>query len=701
MSAILTTSSPVGSEVFASISLLLIALLVLLVLRYFLPLRTTPAYLLVPIFFALGLPASIVLLVPIDLASSAGTEDGSTRGIWLPERLLLVSWRIDYWLTFALTWFILPILAEYSDAGYRDPKGRILHSLRENARYQALLYGAGFLGLIYVFIQSGASLNSLKGLVMALAYCWALVLAIYLMGHGLVAIPRRLIKDASISGRLRKLQCLAPKVHERMEDAIATLEDLESDVAELNQRKSGSAMFFKDWIEDLADASNLPESRLQPASLSRRMGAPGSGTVPNVITERYLADLSRRVTRARHSRVRFIDEWDQLLLEYEKIDKILNSAASKQLEFGQSAPNAPLLERLTLLTPYTRYLYYYYVIPYTMKLLGGFLTLASFCIVWSEFVKVLPEKISSKLAIVQLTVVHHPSSDRGEIGFAGQVIASFWILYMCTCACMSLTEVKVWRGRALVRRNTAYESAFWYSMQVAKLSVPLSYNFLTFLSPNVYTQTTFYHFLGRLINLTPLGEKFDFFFPMFILVPVCATLFNLYGKVKRLVGLGVIDDDEEDEENPTGYGIGGWREGRDLIDRELTGQQSLGHLREGGAERSRIAAPLATPSTNRAAPRSSTLPAAKPLLREPPVGSSSSQQATTSQAPEDKNFFEGLSHRMKNTIDTFDPPAWLTKRPKWMGGDDDGESSSGGGDNGDILSLFGASQARDVGRLRL
>ncbi len=101
---IMAPSSAIGSEIFALIALLVISVVVLLILRHYLPLRTTPAYLLVPIFFALGLPASIVLLVPIDLASSSGTDDAGTRGIWLPDRVLLVSWRISYWLTFALTW---------------------------------------------------------------------------------------------------------------------------------------------------------------------------------------------------------------------------------------------------------------------------------------------------------------------------------------------------------------------------------------------------------------------------------------------------------------------------------------------------------------------------------------------------------------------------------------------------------------------
>jgi hypothetical protein len=102
---ITAVSSPVGSEIFSVVALLVISLGVLLGLRHYLPLRTTPAYLLVPIFFALGLPASIILLVPIDLASSARDQDAGSRGIWLPDRVLLVSWRISYWLTFSLTWY--------------------------------------------------------------------------------------------------------------------------------------------------------------------------------------------------------------------------------------------------------------------------------------------------------------------------------------------------------------------------------------------------------------------------------------------------------------------------------------------------------------------------------------------------------------------------------------------------------------------
>lgn len=111
--------APVGSGIFSVLALLAVSIAVLLLLRHFLPLRTTPAYLTLPVFLALALPASIVLLVPIDLVSSSEAED-SYRGIWLPDRVILVSWRIAYWLTFALTWLVFAFSLPWSTFGAND-----------------------------------------------------------------------------------------------------------------------------------------------------------------------------------------------------------------------------------------------------------------------------------------------------------------------------------------------------------------------------------------------------------------------------------------------------------------------------------------------------------------------------------------------------------------------------------------------------
>jgi hypothetical protein len=402
----------------------------------------------------------------------------------------------------------------------------------------------------------------------------------------------------------------------------------------------------------------------------------------------------------------------------------LDSAASKKLDLGKASPGAGFWDRRTILTPYTRFLFHYHLVPYLQITLAAILSLASVCIVWSEVVK----GIFPQLSVIRYSVIHHQASGKGQVGLAGQVIAALWMVYMCAASLISITEVKVWRGRALVRRNTAHESAFWYASQVARLSVPLTYNFMTFLG-SIYRDTVFYDFLGQLINLTPLWKWFDYLFPVFILVPVCATLFGLYGKVKRVVGFGVIDalddDDDVDANGPDGipaYGSGSWREGRDLIERELNGSSAAIRARRGDVpSSSNRSAPVLSIPRSGGGDRGGGGPTT-PFGTSPTGGlgvgpSGSRPQANTSarrvgrppaaaldDGGDDENFFEAFGHRVKNTIDTFDTPKWFTdigqgiKKPRWMGGDGDGDGGGQQGGSG-TGGWFGSGEGE--GRIRL
>ncbi|RAL09934.1 LMBR1 domain-containing protein [Aspergillus homomorphus CBS 101889] len=661
---VLATPVPVGSSIFFSLALLTISILVLLLLRRFLTLRATPAYLSIPVFLALALPASVVLLVPIDLASSSRDGSGPTA-IWLPDRLLLVSWRIAYWLIFVLTWAILPLLGEYIDSGYRDPKARIQYSIRSNARYQLIVLCCAVVGLIYISIQNGFEFTSIKALVMALAYVWGLVLAIYLMGHGLVSIPRTLFRNADVSGRLRRIHAHAPRLHDRLMDAINDLESLENQVSQLQRRKTGTARDFQDWIEELAEISGPAEAR------STLLDHPeGSETIPAVITERYLADLTRRLQRARHQKARFIDEWDRLVLSAADMQAIINSSASKNLEFTPSPYRSSWLPNTKFLSPYMRYQLYVRVVPNVRLGLGAVFAAASACIVWSEVIK----SMAPRLSVVTLSIVSY-HQDPAPVNFGRQIIASAWLMYMCSAALVGVNDAKVWGNRALVRRNTYGESACWYAGLVARLTVPIAYNFLTFLPVNARQSTIFYKFLGRLIDLTPLGKGFDYFFPVFILLPICATLFNLYGRVQSICSWGLLEEDDDDlENNPGGYGLGGWREGRDLIERELNGLGSLGLSARGSRSprpSSRVdeevpafissRTPLVEGSRTTRAPRST-------------LGTSALVEDE-----EEENFFQSFAHRMKNTLETASKPQWFQgdafRLPRWMGNDGNDGSS--------------------------
>ncbi|KAL7270539.1 hypothetical protein RUND412_006746 [Rhizina undulata] len=645
---------PVTSEVFSGLCLLALAGAVLLLQRTYLPLRSTPEYLLVATFLPLFVSSSIIVLVPIDLASSNAGEDGS-RGVVLHERVLLVAWRIAYWLCFVLTWAILPILQSYSDSGHRSPHNRFLQALRENARYQLLVLTSGAVGLTYFFLTSGVQIYSVKALLMALSYCYALTFAIYLMGHGLVSIPRELIRNASIAGSLRRLQKKAPRVHDQLIEATNNLEEIEQEVLIVRQKRNNAAREFQEWIEELGEMAALPEgARVPLAGNLRGRRSP----IPQIITEEYLANLTRRLKIAIHKRARFTSEWENLVQNAADAQAILDSATTKRLTFEKVFAKPSFFDRISLLNPYTRHIAYMYIIPQLRRILATVLSVMSIFIVWSELIHVA----APKLSLVSYTVVHHPGSDRGKIGFAGQVVAAMWIGYMCICAYASLASVKVWGNYALVRRMTSGSSACFYASYAARLTVPLAYNFITFLPAEIAEKSVFYDFLGKLINLTPLGEGFGNFFPILILWPVCATLFNFYGKVQEWFGFGSLDEDDEGEE----FGIGGWREGRDLIQREIHGSASSSTVPEYSRtddSRSRPAASLLRPgivdANNVILPRHSNTRRA----RNPRLDDSDSEDNG------DEGFFGAWIHRVKNTIDTVETPQWMGGRPRWLRND--------------------------------
>ncbi|KAF1918996.1 LMBR1-like membrane protein-domain-containing protein [Ampelomyces quisqualis] len=687
------TSTSAGSSAFFVLSLLSICALVLLLLRYYLPLRATPAYVCVPVFLAIALPASIIVLLPIDLASSAGADTEGARGIWLSDAVVYKSWRIIYWLTFALTWAVLPMLGEYCDSGYREPKARGMYAIRSLGRYWAIMLAAGLVGSIYLIWWNGLHLETFKSLVMALAYTWGLILGIYLMGHGLVAFPRSLFRYANVSERLRRIQSQAPKTHEKLTEALEKLDQYEYQVVQLKQRKNGITREFQEWIDELADKGSLPENR---AGVVRSMG---TSTVPAIITERYLADLSRKLKRARHAKLRFENEWDHVIAKALRTQSILDSKGSQRLEFKASPYRISrgFLDRITILTPYSRYHFHAHIIPGLTYATWVITILASTAIVWSECVREAQDFGGPKLSLIGWTVVHRHASARSQIGFGSQLTAAFWLCYMCICAFYSLTEVKIWGNRALVRRNTYQESATWYGLQVAKLTVPLSYNFLTMTDPSIYKSTMFHKFLGKLIDLSPLGKGFSSFFPIFILVPVFATAFGLYGKIKNICGFGdLLDDDDED--GAGGYaGTGSWREGRALIEREL--QNAVGHSLA-LSQRGHI-----SPPNERYTDSASAAAAPSNNIADTTPSSSSSRPRPERRRPvvedeDEGNFFDTFATRWKNTFDTA---GFQFKKPGWLGGDEEsetGRSRGGQEDRGNgFLGLFGGRP--EEGRVRL
>ncbi|KAK9235456.1 LMBR1-like membrane protein [Lipomyces kononenkoae] len=503
----------------------IIAVYVVWIMDYFCTIRRTPSYLLVALFCAVYIPFSIILLVPIDLASS--TSDNRPL-LELPREVTFATWRVLYWLAFFLTWLILPLLQSYLESGHNDNSKKIRDALRANARYQLITLAVGMIGLLYFYLYAGLSLTSLKALIIALSHSYSLILSIWFMGIGVVQIPRALFLKSSPARILASLERRAPILHDHLEESQTQFKEVTTEIRSLIPVKNGP---YNDWIDSLLD--EVPKTGGAPRTLTRSQ-----------VTEEYLSSLSYRLRKSKIALARYEHEWNSLIQNAADIIDIVDADGSWRLRFKF---------RKSTLSPRLAYFQNNFLRPGFYKIGGIVTSCFSVILIWSEFAQGTRASILGFISI-------------STFGFIQELLSFAVIAYMCIAAYSSLANVKVFNIYVLARKHTDARSAIFYASQACRLTIPLSFSYVSMV-PRKAAASVFEEFLQPSINLTPLGKYFVIWLPRFILVPVLFSYFKLYDRVQRVFGFEQEfgDDDEL---------VGSRAEGRDLINYELINMRS-------------------------------------------------------------------------------------------------------------------------------
>lgn len=521
---------------FPVLAFALTAVITLAGLRMYTPLRQTPYYILLPLFIAVYIPCSIVVLVPIDLVSSSN----QSTLFYLSEEVRLVLWRVIYWLAFFLTWAVLPLLQSFIESGYHSTAQKLKDAGHRNLRYQLILLGSGIIGLVYIIITSGLTFGSIKSLLVALSHSYALVIALWLMGHGLVNLPRRSWVEASAGMRLKSLYKHATSSNDAIADIQTEYADVAAEVLALQPYKNGQ---YQEWIEEmLEDVQAGPGVPLTSSTTSGSVQGQSRTRVDRaMIDQHYLSTLYSRFKTIRNRLVRYDADWQKLLYEASKAEDIVNSLENRSLVFRYKRTSFP---------PKAAFIYYHMIDPQLHRVLAALFLALTVILVWSEITH------GTIVSIVNIVVSH-------TYGIWQQLMSTVFLGYMCLAAFSSLSRIRVFKVYALVHRHSDTSSLIFYAMYACRLTVPLSYNYITLITSR---ESVFQEFLGKFINLTPLGMYFNDWLPRFILIPMCFTLFHVYDRVKDYLGFGLSFDDEDEEQEERGSIV----EGRQLVKRALT-----------------------------------------------------------------------------------------------------------------------------------
>mmetsp|Transcript_22 Transcript_22/g.73 ORF Transcript_22/g.73 Transcript_22/m.73 type:complete len:669 (-) Transcript_22:270-2276(-) len=180
------------------------------------------------IFVCWYLAFSGTLLLPMDLACASGYDDVKEKSSAPCSEPIREAWLWVYWSTFMLTWVVLPIALEYLRSGEFTHWRRLRYALRVNAISYGVALVLGVVLVVYL-LASGLGFKYLVGYLLAFGNTYGLLIIIFLMGNGLVELPRTFWQYSEPETYLRVLRYRATCVDNDLYDARVGLETVVAD----------------------------------------------------------------------------------------------------------------------------------------------------------------------------------------------------------------------------------------------------------------------------------------------------------------------------------------------------------------------------------------------------------------------------------------------------------------------------------------
>lgn len=508
---------------------------------------------------AIYIPISIAFLLPTDIFSSNDDGTGSKQFLYMSPKNILLLWKLDYWSAFVLMWAFLPFVQEYYRSGEFTPVAKMKDSIRNNLKFQLIVGSIGAVGLTYFFFRFGFTLQTFKDLLIALSHSYSLVLSLWLMSHGLVTIPRRRwVNNISLDHQLESLYFELPKLYEELNESTYNYKDICSIIKSLSVIPGIDQSVFA--VEVMELNKTIPtDDQLDLRNHIRTT----QYTSIEQLSHSTLAKLHRNLKSETTNYKSALYEFNKAKREILRCEDIVDSKVSRSLKF-RYGNNFIKNGKLSFLT-------HVYIIP-ALNLLIALLSFAlSFVVIESELLH------STKLSIINIFM------STGKINATAKFIISFIVLsYMVLCSLISLTRIKLFKMYHLFPNDSNPVSVVFFTMYSNRLTIPLSYNFLTLLqSSKVHSQ--FDTFLGKSINLSVLGGFFNTTLPRLIIIPILFASFNVFDRIKKKLSFDYFDafdsDDEAESANDAGKRASKIREGKSIIQRETGPARGATHGR--------------------------------------------------------------------------------------------------------------------------
>eukprot|EP00760_Papus_ankaliazontas_P012943 PhM_4_TR15620/c1_g1_i1/m.66302 len=558
------------------------------------------AVILLSIWICISPPA--ILLIDID---------ATTKGVSLPWMSSL--WMSVFWITQVLSWVVLPLIQEYVASGEFTPKRKLLHSLKLNTRLYLVLGSISGTLIAYVsFVKGLTSVSQLEALVLAAANAFGLVLIILFLAYGMATIPKRLWRRGDVGSTLEFLYWQCPSLHDDLENARFEYVELRSEVHRVAVGLRMPYVHYMDRILhyfELVDSSVAAVSHTSnegDKGAHRRSGGGGgkrsNSQKVNIVsnnseekttntnsantengTDRSTASSSRSTSfvranmrseaserlsghyitidestatncdamysqfvrlhaeaKAKVSRlVRLEDQWATLVGKCIRIEDSFRRYQDQHTRLLDIREHIALENLLDLAVDNI-------IVPVLYRLASAALFVLGSLIAWSEFALPFHTHVKGDRRFFELSLAYFVGSDSGTVNSFRCAIV---LVFMATASYWSAFQFKLFNIYELTPHHSDPASLCFTAIFLTRLIMPLCYNFLFMAHLSSSATVTYSRVFGNMDVVDFLGEWFNRFLPIFILILYICLLTNVFGRILAMCGIESMFDDLDLEDD--------------------------------------------------------------------------------------------------------------------------------------------------------
>ncbi|EGR30759.1 lmbr1-like conserved region family protein, putative [Ichthyophthirius multifiliis] len=152
------------------------------------------------------------------------------------------------------------------------------------------------------------------------------------------------------------------------------------------------------------------------------------------------------------------------------------------------------------------------------------------------------------------------------------------LIYISICVYYGLFKVKIFGLFGLYKyHQTDAPSLMFYSINFARVSAPISYNYLKILG---LKNSCFEKIIGTMDEVPILGQANAYFFPMILIILILFNLFDVYKKILQALGLEQFDFSDNFDHQKINAGKGLLQKARNQWEKqfEIIKSQGQGNL---------------------------------------------------------------------------------------------------------------------------